>query len=60
LSLWKKGFRWYERLYNYFKEVKNGKWGEKIPDLDDQMRVCEEMVELLPRRISQVNVERLS
>ena len=60
IEFMEKGFRWYEKLRDYFKETKNGKWAAKIPDLEDQMHICEEMVELLPRRISQVNAERLS
>lgn len=59
IEFMQKGFKWYEKLQTYFREVKNGKYPHTIPDLIEQMRVCDEMVELLPRRISQVNAERL-
>ncbi|CAG9318986.1 unnamed protein product [Blepharisma stoltei] len=53
-----KGFRWYEKLQAYLREIQKGPHASKVPDLVDQMKVCEEMCELLPRRISQVNAER--
>jgi KIF-binding protein len=52
-----KSFRWYEKIRNYLQDAKNGKYAEKIADLIDQLRVCDEMIALMPIRISQVNAE---
>lgn len=52
-----KSYRWYEKIKKYLQDAKNGKYADKISDLNDQLRVCEEMVALMPIRISQVNAD---
>jgi KIF-binding protein len=52
-----KSFRWYEKIRDYLQEVKNGKYSGSIPDLNDQIRICDEMISLMPIRIYQVNAE---
>ena len=53
----KKSLLWYERIQEYLQEVKKGQYAEKVSDLNEQLRICEEMVGLMPIRISQVNAE---
>ncbi|CAG9330047.1 unnamed protein product [Blepharisma stoltei] len=50
-------YRWYERIQNYLTEVSEGKYGEEIKDIEEQMNICKEMCELMPIRISQISAE---
>ena len=52
-----KSFRWYEKIRKYLQDVKNGKYSSALQDLNDQIRICDEMLALMPIRISQVNAE---
>ena len=52
-----KSFRWYERIQSYLNETKNGKYAAKVPDLNEQIKICDEMIALMPIRISQVNAQ---
>lgn len=50
-----KSFRWYERIHKYLHDTRNGKYAGKVPDLNEQIKICDEMIALMPLRISQVN-----
>jgi tetratricopeptide (TPR) repeat protein len=50
-----KSFRWYEKIHKYLNDTKSGKYSSKVPDLNEQIKICDEMIALMPLRISQVN-----
>lgn len=50
-----KSFRWYERIHMYLQDTRSGKYPAKVPDLIEQIKICDEMIALMPIRISQVN-----
>lgn len=50
-----KSLRWYERIVKFLQELRSGPWAQAVPDVEEQMRISQEMVALLPIRISQVN-----
>lgn len=50
-----KSLRWYERIVKFLQELRAGQWAKFVPDVEEQMRISQEMVALLPMRISQVN-----
>jgi len=54
----KSSLQWYEQIRNFVLKVQSSKWPETIMDIDEHLRVSEEMVHLLPVRISQVNANR--
>lgn len=57
VSYMEKSFRWYEKISAYLIETKNGKYAAKITDLTEQLKICDEMISLMPIRISQVNAQ---
>lgn len=46
---------WYERIVKFLQELRSSQWARFVPDVEEQMRISQEMVALLPMRISQVN-----
>ena len=50
-----KSLFWYERIVKFLQELRSGQWGRAVPDVEEQLRISQEMVALLPLRISQVN-----
>lgn len=46
---------WYEKVRDYLLKAKSGKYSGSVSDISDQIRICEEMIGLMPIRISQVN-----
>lgn len=51
----KESLKWYEKIWKYLGDTAQGKHADAVPDLQEQLRICEEMVGLLPIRISQFN-----
>ena len=50
-----KSLKWYEKIRDYLQHTKNGKYSASITDISDQIRICDEMIALMPIRIGQVN-----
>jgi hypothetical protein len=50
-----KSLNWYERIVKFLQELRSSQWARFVPDVEEQMRISQEMVALLPMRISQVN-----
>lgn len=55
VSYMERSLRWYEKAEKYLLDMKSSKYTEKIPDMQEHLRISREMVALLPIRISQVN-----
>ena len=54
----KSSLMFYERIAGFLDQIKKSPYGSSIVDIDEHIRVSDEMVRMLPIRISQVNAGR--
>lgn len=54
----KSSLQWYEKILSFLRGVQGSEWSDSIVDINEHLRVADEMVNMLPVRISQINADR--